>query len=39
MPAIVHFLNCMTLQVRVPVLSEKMYFTWFQESNKLELMK
>lgn len=24
----VHFLNCMTLQVRVPVLSEKMYFTY-----------
>lgn len=24
----VHFLKCMTLQVRVPVLSEKRYFTW-----------
>lgn len=23
----VHFLNCITLQVSVPVLSEKMYFT------------
>lgn len=27
-PAMVHFLKCMTLQVRVPVLSEKRYFTW-----------
>lgn len=24
----VHFLNCITLQVSVPVLSEKMYFTF-----------
>lgn len=24
----VHFLKCMTLQVKVPVLSEKRYFTW-----------
>lgn len=27
-PAMVHFLKCMTLQVKVPVLSEKRYFTW-----------
>lgn len=27
-PAMVHFLKCMTLQVRVPVLSENRYFTW-----------
>lgn len=26
-PAIVHFLKCMTLHVRVPVLSEKRYLT------------
>ena len=28
MPATLHFRNSITLQVRVPVLSEKIYFTW-----------
>lgn len=33
-PAMVHFLNCITLQVRVPVLSEKMYFTCVDRGGK-----
>lgn len=34
-PAMVHFLNCITLQVRVPVLSEKMYFTCIEWEKEL----
>lgn len=34
-PAMVHFLKCMTLQVRVPVLSEKRYFTWKRQRDNM----